>query len=174
MKIIKERPYVNSYLGGAILGVVLFLAFFLTGTGLGASGGITRFQTAILDLFASHHVNNVPYFCKIAGGSLNPLDHPLFIMVIGVIIGGMLSGIINKRFKFETRKGKNISDKKRWVLAFVGGMIMMYGARLARGCTSGQGLSGGSVLSVGSWAFMLALFAGGYLIAYFFRKIWEI
>ena len=46
------------------------------------------------------------------------------------------------------------------MLAFARGLISAFGARLARGCTSGQALSGGAVLSVGSWAFMFAVFAG--------------
>ena len=50
---------------------------------------------------------------------------------------------------------------------------MGYGALLARGCTSGQALSGGAVLSVGSWAFMLAVFAGGYGLAWFLRRLWQ-
>jgi hypothetical protein len=45
-------------------------------------------------------------------------------------------------------------------------------ARFARGCTSGQALSGGALLSVGSWAFMMMVFAGGYAMAYFVRKEW--
>ncbi len=57
-------------------------------------------------------------------------------------------------------------------MALIGGILMGYGARLARGCTSGQGLSGGAVLSVGSWAFMLAVFAGAYVLAYTLRKFW--
>ena len=57
-------------------------------------------------------------------------------------------------------------------MAFVGGVLMGYGARLARGCTSGQALSGGAVLSAGSWMFMLAVFAGGYLVAFFLRRLW--
>jgi YeeE/YedE family (DUF395). len=61
----------------------------------------------------------------------------------------------------------------RWVLAFIGGAAMGFGARLARGCTSGQALSGGAVLSVGSWAFMFAVFAGAYALAYFLRKVWN-
>ena len=52
-------------------------------------------------------------------------------------------------------------------------VLMGYGARLARGCTSGQALSGGAVLSVGSWAYMLALFAGAYALAYFLRRFWN-
>ena len=57
--------------------------------------------------------------------------------------------------------------------AFIGGGFMGYGARMARGCTSGQALSGGAVLSVGSWAFMFAVFAGAYALAYFVRKLWN-
>jgi len=58
-------------------------------------------------------------------------------------------------------------------MAFLGGALMGYGARLARGCTSGQALSGGAVLSVGSWAFMFAVFAGAYALAYFLRRFWN-
>jgi hypothetical protein len=58
-------------------------------------------------------------------------------------------------------------------MAFVGGAIMGYGARFARGCTSGQALSGGAVLSAGSWAFMFAVFGGGYAVAYFVRRLWN-
>jgi uncharacterized membrane protein YedE/YeeE len=49
---------------------------------------------------------------------------------------------------------------------------MGIGARIGRGCTSGQALSGGALLSVGSWIFMMAVFAGAYCTAYFVRKEW--
>jgi uncharacterized membrane protein YedE/YeeE len=58
------------------------------------------------------------------------------------------------------------------MLAFGGGAIMGVGAKLARGCTSGQALTGGALLNLGSWAFMLSVFAGGYALAYFVRKEW--
>jgi hypothetical protein len=57
-------------------------------------------------------------------------------------------------------------------MAFSGGILMGYGSRFARGCTSGQGLSGASVLSVGSWAFLPAVFIGAYGLAYFLRRLW--
>jgi uncharacterized membrane protein YedE/YeeE len=72
----------------------------------------------------------------------------------------------------ETNKGPHISVKARWAMAFLGGTIMVYGARMARGCTSGQALSGGATLSAGSWALMMAIFAGAYLLAYFVRRLW--
>ena len=58
-------------------------------------------------------------------------------------------------------------------MALIGGTFMGYGARMARGCTSGLALSGGAVLSLGAWAFMFAVFAGGYALAYFVRRLWN-
>ena len=56
--------------------------------------------------------------------------------------------------------------------AFVGGFIAAYGAKIAKGCTSGQALTGGAILNVGSLVFMLAVFASAYALAYFVRKEW--
>ena len=50
---------------------------------------------------------------------------------------------------------------------------MGWAAALARGCTSGQALSGGAVLAVGSWAFMMMVFAGAYALAYPLRRLWN-
>ena len=60
----------------------------------------------------------------------------------------------------------------RLTYAFVGGGLLGWGAKLARGCMSGQALTGGAILNLGSWAFMFAVFGGGYLAAYFVRRQW--
>jgi hypothetical protein len=94
-------------------------------------------------------------------------------MIFGTLMGGMTSGWMHGRLKVKTNKGPRISVRGRWAMAFLGGAIMGYGARMARGCTSGQALSGGATLSVGSWAFMFAVFGGAYILAYFVRKLWN-
>jgi hypothetical protein len=167
------RAYVHPYLGGALLGVVLFLAFFLTGNGLGASGGLNRLVVFVQDKIAPEHIDRVSYLLKMAGGDKNPLDDWIIPMVFGTLAGGFVSGWLNGRLKVETNKGPNISVRTRWMMAFLGGAIMGYGARLARGCTSGQALSGGATLSAGSWVFMFAVFGGAYALAYFVRKLWN-
>jgi len=168
----QAKPYVNPYLAAILLGIVLFLAFFITGSGLGASGGLNRVLVVVEDAIAPGHVDNVRYLIDMAGGDKNPLDSWIVFLTLGTIIGGFVSGWRNNRLSFETVKGPRISRSTRWTMAFLGGIAMGYGARLARGCTSGQALSGGAVLSVGSWAFMFAVFAGAYALAYFVRKLW--
>jgi len=169
----RARPYMNPYVAGTILGIVLFLAFFITGTGLGASGGLNRALVYAQNIISPEHIDQVPYLLKMAGGSTNPLDNWIVYLTAGTLLGGFLSGLYGRRVKVETNKGPGIGNGTRWVLAFIGGGLMGYGARLARGCTSGQALSGGAVLSVGSWAFMFAVFAGAYALAYFLRKVWN-
>jgi hypothetical protein len=169
----ETKPYINPYLGGLLLGLVLFAAFFITGNGLGASGGLNRILVFFEDLIAPGHVDRTSYLITMAGGDKNPLDSWIVMLTVGTILGGFVSGWLNGRVKLETNKGPNISKRTRWVMAFIGGGFMGYGARMARGCTSGQALSGGAVLSVGSWAFMLAVFAGAYALAYFVRKLWN-
>lgn len=167
------KDYTNPYLAGILLGLVLFAAFFFTGNGLGASGGLNRVLVVVEDFFLPAHVDRTAYLTAMAGGNKNPLDSWVVFVTLGAVIGGAVSGWLNGRIKLETVKGPRISVRQRWLMAFIGGAFMGYGARLARGCTSGQALSGGAVLSVGSWAFMFAVFGGAYGLAYFVRKAWN-
>jgi uncharacterized membrane protein YedE/YeeE len=169
----EPRPYLNPYLAGTLLGVVLFLSFYTTGGGLGASAALSHIQAGVLDWIAPAHVDRTAYFAEMAGGSRNSWDYSGVYMLVGALAGGLVSGLFNRRVKLELRKGPNISTATRVVFALLGGAIMGYGARLARGCTSGQALSGGAVLSVGSWAFALSIFAAGYAVAWFARRLWN-
>ncbi len=74
--------------------------------------------------------------------------------------------------RWTVERGPRISDGGRLALAFAGGFVAAYGAKIAKGCTSGQALTGGSILNVGSLVFMLAVFAAAYGLAWFVRKEW--
>ena len=86
------RPYVHPYAGGMLLGLVLFATFFLTGNGLGASGGMNRLVVWLEDIFASGHVDRTAYLTTMAGGETNPFDSWVVFVFIGLFIGGALSG----------------------------------------------------------------------------------
>ncbi len=168
-----EKPYVHPYFGGMVLGIVLFLALFLTGNGLGSSGATSRIAAFVEDAVAPAHVDKTPYLLKLAGGDKNPLDDWIIPVFFGALLGGFTSGTIFGRAKFETTKGPHVTDRTRWLMAFLGGVFFLYGARMARGCTSGQALTGGATLSAGSWVVMFAIFGGAYAVAYFVRKMWN-
>jgi uncharacterized membrane protein YedE/YeeE len=168
----EKMSYWNPYLGGVVLGVVLFGAFYLTGHGLGSSGGTARLVAGIESLIVPQHVDRTPAIAGFAGGKRSIFDHWIVWCIAGVVLGGFISGILRKRVRIETFAGPAISPKVRWIAAFIGGAIVGYGARLARGCTSGQGLTGGATFAVGSWAFLFAAFAGAYGVAFFVRRLW--
>lgn len=167
------KYYWNPYLVGIGLGIVLLSAFVIMGRGLGASGALSTSVAVIVNAVSPEHAANNPFYQKYLGdGSISPFKDWLVFLVIGVFIGGFFSGAIAGRNKMMIEKGPRFSNNKRLLLAFVGGTLMGFGAKMARGCTSGQGLTGGAMLSVGGWAFMLMVFAGAYAMAYFVRRQW--
>ena len=167
------KYYWNPYLVGIGLGIVLLASFVIMGRGLGASGALSTFVAVIVNAVAPEHAANNPFYQGYLGdGSVSPFKDWLVFLIIGVFIGGFISGAIAGRNKIMIEKGPRFSNKKRLLFAFMGGTLMGFGAKMARGCTSGQGLTGGAMLSVGGWAFMLMVFAGAYAMAYFVRRQW--
>ena len=112
------------------------------------------------------------YSSYLGEGERSPLTDWLVIELLGVVVGGFISGLFAGRIKKSVEKGPGISSKGRLVFAFIGGTLMGFAAKIARGCTSGQALTGGALLSVGSWVFMIAIFIGAYAFAYYMRRQW--
>jgi uncharacterized protein len=168
-----EKPFMNPYLAGFLLGLVLLSAFVFMGRGLGASGAFTTaLSTGVHAIAPAHAEGNAFYAGYLGDGTTNPLKDWLVFEVLGVFAGGFLSGALANRLKVRIEKGPQISNPRRLVFAAVGGALMGIGAKLALGCTSGQALSGGALLNVGSWAFMLCVFGGAYGLAWLFRRAW--
>jgi hypothetical protein len=169
-----SSPYANPYLAGIGLGLVLLAAFVIMGRGLGASGAFSSALSWIVNLVAPAHAQGNEYMSQYLGdGSSHPLKAWLVFEVVGVAAGALLSGILAGRARLAVEKGPRVSTGVRLLCAFLGGALMAVGAHLARGCTSGQALTGGALLNVGSWAFMLMVFVGGYAAAWFFRWQWR-
>ena len=170
---IKAKPYSNPYLVGIGLGLVLLAAFVIMGRGLGASGAVSTTVAVTVNTIAPQHAANNQFYAEYLGdGKTSPFKDWLVFEVLGVIVGGFISGSLAHRVKKSIDKGPRVSNRTRLIYAFVGGGLMGIGAKLARGCTSGQALSGGALLNLGSWAFMMMVFAGGYAAAYFIRRQW--
>ena len=170
---LENKKYWNPYIAGVGLGLTLLAAFVIMGRGLGASGGFTSIVAFIVNMIAPSHAEaNGLYNAYLHNSFDNPLADWLVLEIVGVAVGGFLSGYFSGRINFKIDKGPGISSRSRLILAFIGGTMMGFAAKIAHGCTSGQALTGGALLNVGSWIFMLSIFAGGYAIAYFVRKQW--
>ena len=162
----------NPYLGGVALGLVLLATFLVMGKGLGASGATFRTGVWAVNAIAPEHVASVPAMSGVTEDG-HPLNDWLVFEVAGVLIGGFIGSMLSGRFGREVLRGPTFAKGGRIALAIAGGVMMGFAAKLTRGCTSGQALSGGAILSVGSWAFMFSVFAGGYAAAWFSRRQWR-
>lgn len=168
----KKKKYMNPYLAGVFLGLVLLSAFYFSGVGLGASGATKSVVVSLLNTVAETHTQDSEFFHKYVEDDKNPLKSWLVLEVFGVLIGGFISGAYAGRLKFKIEHSPNITSKKRLVLAVIGGALFGFGSQLGRGCTSGAALSGMAVLSVAGFVTMIAIFGSAYVFAYFVRKNW--
>lgn len=168
----KERPYADPYVAGVGLGIVLLAAFVVMGRGLGASGAFASSAAGVVAAAAPARAAASPFFARYLSGD-GPWSEWLLFEIAGVAIGGFLSALAAGRLRLAIERGPRMPPGPRLVFAFAGGAVMGIGAVLARGCTSGLALTGGALLSVGSWLFMIAAFAGAYLLAPAMRRAWR-
>lgn len=163
----------NPYAAGFFLGFVLLATIYVTGRGLGASGGVKSVVLYNVEKIAPEHYNNTEYYKDYKTthpGS--PLNTWLFYEIVGVVIGAFISGVLSNRIALKMGKGPSITNKSRILYAVIGGFLFGFGSQLGRGCTSGSALSGMAVMSLGGILTMIAIFGGGYMLAYFFRSLW--
>jgi uncharacterized protein len=170
---IKKTKYLNPYIGGVLLGVVLLVSNFISGRGLGASGAMKSVVVSTVQAVAPQHVEKAAFYEEYQGThGTHPMKSWLVFEVLGLIVGGFLSGAVAGRLKFRVEHSPRITSRRRLIFALMGGVLFGFGSQLGRGCTSGSALSGMAVLSLGGFITMAAIFGTAFAAAYFFRKNW--
>lgn len=167
-----QRPYWNPYLAGVGLGLTLLFSYVVLGTGLGASGGITRIAAVAAHAVAPAAVEGNAWLGGFFAGG-NPLAYYLVAMLLGTFGGGLLSSAAAGRFGVAVERGPSAPATLRLLLALGGGALAGLGARFASGCTSGQALSGGAMLQTGGFVFTGACFAAAFALAPIVKKEWR-
>ena len=170
----RSKKYLNPYIGGILLGLVLIAANYVSGRGLGASGALKSAVVATVNSVAPAHSENTHFYKEYSEEhqGKNPLKSWLVFEMLGVLVGGFISGALAGRLKFKTEHVPTISSKRRMLFALCGGIFFGYGSQLGRGCTSGSALSGMAVLSTGGFITMMAIFGTAFALAFLFRKNW--
>lgn len=165
--------FINPYFGGVLLGLLLLATFYITGRGLGASGAVKSAVVTTVDKVAPKHTQEHAYYEKFITGNKAPMYSWMVFESLGMIIGGLISGILFGRVKkIRVERSHKITNTTRLIAAAIGGILFGFGSQLARGCSSGAALSGTAAFGFGGLVVMLLMFGTGYLVAYFFRKLW--
>jgi hypothetical protein len=157
----------SPYAAGILIGLLQIPAFLIIQTALGASSSFVTIGDTLagwidpsllqIDYAAKHVAANAKNLWQVAlvGG-----------VAIGAFASMKLSGARRQSISpIWARALDSSSAALRYAVAFVAGFLMLFGARIADGCTSGHGLSGMAQLSVGSTVAVAAMFAGGIVTA---------
>jgi hypothetical protein len=165
----------DPYLAGIGIGLVLLAAYVFAGRGLGASGAFASVvATGTAMVQGTGKTAAAPATAPYLTDGISSLFRDwLVIELVGVAIGGFVSARLAGRVHEVMMRGPGIGSGARMVAGVGGGVLMGIGAKFARGCTSGQALTGGALLSAGSWIFIGTCFAAGYLLAPLARRLWQ-
>jgi len=169
-----QKTGMNPYLAGSLSGLLLVVSVYITGHFFGASTSYVRnaamLKEQVAPIVEKSHPIKVEYY-----DIYIPIIDWQWMFVTGVIIGGFLTAMAFGEFKLRAlpRRWKDrfgSSIPKRAVIAFLGGVIAMFGARMAGGCPSGHGLSGLSQLSLSGFVALGCFFIGGVITAHILYK----
>jgi len=156
----------SPYLVGAGIGVLSWVAFYFVNKPIGMSTEVSKLSGWFASLFVGmERVTSNGYW-----SGTTPTFGYETIFLIATALGAFLSSMRSGSFAWEqvppvwsARFGHGVAG--RMITAFIGGNVILYGARLAGGCTSGHGISGTLQLAVSSWVFFLSMFAAGIVTA---------
>ena len=161
----RDTSFWNPYLAGALSGLVLVVSVALAGKFFGTSTTFVRSTGMIEKIFSPERVSQMAYFIKEA-----PIIDWQWMFVVGIFFGALMAAKISNTYRSQSlpdmwRRGFGGSIAKRASAAFIGGIIAMFGARLADGCPSGHGLSGSAQLAVSGFIALICFFIGGVIAA---------
>jgi uncharacterized protein len=159
--LLKQKEW-SPYLAGALLGVVYIASIAVAGIVPGASGAFENVGGLIAQAISPALADNT-YFKFV----MPPGISWEVILMAGVFVGAFISAKLSGDFKLaalpdaQWRQVFGNSVWKRWAIAFIGGIILEYGAGIAGGCTSGLAVGGGLFLAPAAFIFMGGMFASG-------------
>jgi uncharacterized protein len=166
MSILFDKAW-SPYVAGVVIGLLQIPAFLMIETALGASSSYVTVGAAIAS-WIDPSLLLIDYVAKHIVGTAKNLWQVALVcgIAIGALISMKMSGAQRQPISpIWARALGSSSAALRYAVAFGAGFLMLFGARIADGCTSGHGLSGLAQLSVGSTIAVAAMFAGGIATA---------
>lgn len=161
----------SPYVAGVIIGALQIPTFLLMGTALGASSSFVTVGAHLASV-VDPGVASIKYLASHMYGAKNWWQVAVVVgIAIGAFLSMRLSGARRQAISPVWARTMGVTSMgARAPIAFLAGFIMLFGARIAGGCTSGHGISGIAQLSVGSTLAVAGMFAGGILAAALLRR----
>jgi uncharacterized membrane protein YedE/YeeE len=171
MNPLKVRKW-NPYVVGIGIGVLSWVTFAAMDKALGTSTTIASLSGMVCSWVAPEATQQNAYYASQVNPSKGkPMFDWQFFLVVGVFLGSWVSATLSRDRVVERvpalwqwRFGPGVW--KRYIAAFIGGVLLLLGARMAGGCTSGHAISGGLQLAVSSWTFLIVMFIVGIVTAF--------
>lgn len=161
----------SPYLVGALIGLLSMATFYFSNKPLSVSTAYARLAGMVGNLFSKGHTENLKFY-----QDKKPKVEWQVMLVFGMLLGAYIAAITGGEIAaawvpamWENRFGPDVA--LRLGVAFLGGALLAYGARLAGGCTSGHGISGALQLSVSSWVALACFFVGGVATAMLLYRV---
>lgn len=167
-----KNKYMNPYLAGVFMGLLIIVAYYFSGEGLGSSGGYRDMAIGAIEKVAPTYAEANAYVSPHVGNDHDPTHSWLVYEILGVMFGAIISAALYGRLKFAIGKAPHITNKKRLVYALIGGALWGIGTQLGRGCTSGLVLSGIAVNSLSGYIGLMSIFGFGFIFSFIFKKLW--
>lgn len=162
----------SPYVAGILIGLLQIPAFLLIETALGTSSSYVTMAAHIAALFDGS-VAKMDYLAKHMGGAKNLWQ---LAMVGGIVLGAFvsmkMSGARRRSISPVWERAVGITTLSgRAPMAFAGGFVMVLGARIADGCTTGHGISGIAQLAAGSMVAVTSMFVGAIAVALMLKRV---
>lgn len=163
----------SPFFVGALIGLLTVGSNFLFGSFIGVSSVFVKLMMIIGSLFDSDFIQKSEYFATFVNHKAEMFQ---LLMALGIIVGAFLSSIFSKSFVITKvpevwKQNFGASFVLRSIVAFFGGAILIFGARLAGGCTSGKAIASGLQLLIPAWIFVATLFLTGIIVSFvLYRK----
>lgn len=160
------EPAWSPYLVGALIGVLTMLTLSLSRKPVGASSAYADLAGMLGRVLTPRHIASLKYYQE-----HKPAMSWTLVFVLGMVLGAFVAawtgGEITGYYLQDLWVARFGPDSYllRTLLAFVGGAVVAFGARMAGGCTSGHGISGTLQLAAGSWIAVICFFIGGIATA---------
>ncbi|KWT84410.1 YeeE/YedE thiosulfate transporter family protein [Candidatus Magnetominusculus xianensis] len=156
---------------GVLFALLELLSFYMSKRPLGASRGYAVIGSIIEYVLFPEHAKTVAYW-----NAYEPVIEWTVAVLVGIVSGSMFSSVYSGEFKltvvpqmWKTSKGSSVMRRLIW--AFIGGVMIGFGSRLAMGCTLGMLISGVIQLTPAGFIFMMSLWMGGMLMTVLFYRL---